>query len=96
MPNFFPTTASTSVGYEIASIVEVSTRTNGLQNIRQPLPDGEELEEVRLTEREMQVLQQLVEGKSNTEIGVELGVSANTIKGQLSFQTLATVGLDRH
>lgn len=54
-----------------------------LQNIRQPLPDGEELEEVRLTEREMQVLQQLVEGKSNTEIGVELGVSANTIKGHV-------------
>ncbi|OKH33148.1 DNA-binding response regulator [[Phormidium ambiguum] IAM M-71] len=54
-----------------------------LQNIRQPLPDGEELEEVRLTEREMEVLQQLVEGKSNTEIGVELGVSANTIKGHV-------------
>lgn len=54
-----------------------------LQNIRQPLPDGKELEEVRLTEREMQVLQQLVEGKSNTEIGVELGVSANTIKGHV-------------
>ncbi|MFB2921228.1 response regulator [Aerosakkonema funiforme] len=54
-----------------------------LQNIRQPLPDGEELEKVRLTEREMQVLQQLVEGKSNTEIGVELGVSANTIKGHV-------------
>lgn len=54
-----------------------------LQNIRQPLPDGEELEEVRLTEREMQVLQQLVEGKSNTEIGVELRVSANTIKGHV-------------
>lgn len=54
-----------------------------LQNIRQPLPDGEELEEVRLTEREMDVLQQLVEGKSNTEIGVELGVSANTIKGHV-------------
>ncbi|MFB2922923.1 response regulator [Aerosakkonema funiforme] len=54
-----------------------------LQNIRQPLPDGEELEEVRLTEREMQVLQELVEGKSNTEIGVELGVSANTIKGHV-------------
>ncbi|MBE9224141.1 response regulator transcription factor [Phormidium sp. LEGE 05292] len=54
-----------------------------LQNIRQPLPDGEELEEVRLTEREMQVLQQLVEGKSNTEIGLELGVSANTIKGHV-------------
>lgn len=54
-----------------------------LQSIRQPLPDGEELEEVRLTEREMQVLQQLVEGKSNTEIGVEVGVSANTIKGHV-------------
>lgn len=54
-----------------------------LQNIRQPLADGEELEEVRLTEREMEVLQQLVEGKSNTEIGVELGVSANTIKGHV-------------
>lgn len=54
-----------------------------LQNLRQPLPDGEELEEVKLTEREMQVLQQLVEGKSNTEIGIILGVSANTIKGHV-------------
>ncbi|NES98313.1 MAG: response regulator transcription factor, partial [Desertifilum sp. SIO1I2] len=32
---------------------------------------------------EMQVLQQLVEGKSNTEIGFKLGVSANTIKGHV-------------
>ncbi|HAZ46415.1 MAG TPA: DNA-binding response regulator [Cyanobacteria bacterium UBA11369] len=54
-----------------------------LQNLRQPLPDGEELKEVKLTEREMQVLQQLVEGKSNTEIGIILGVSANTIKGHV-------------
>ncbi|MFB2881030.1 response regulator [Floridanema aerugineum] len=54
-----------------------------LQNLRQPLPDGEELEEVKLTPREMQVLQRLVEGKSNTEIGLELRISANTIKGHV-------------
>lgn len=54
-----------------------------LQNLRQPLPDGEQLEEVRLTLREMQVLEQLVEGKSNTEIGLALGVTANTVKGHV-------------
>jgi two-component system, NarL family, response regulator LiaR len=54
-----------------------------LQNLRTPLSDSEQLEEVRLTLREMQVLQQLVEGKSNTEIGIILGVTANTIKGHV-------------
>jgi DNA-binding NarL/FixJ family response regulator len=54
-----------------------------LQNLKTPLPDNSELNDVKLTQREMQVLQQVVEGKSNTDIGIFLGLSANTVKGHV-------------
>jgi DNA-binding NarL/FixJ family response regulator len=46
--------------YQIADCV--------LQNLKTPLPESYANDDIKLTEREMQVLQQLVEGKSNKQI----------------------------
>jgi DNA-binding NarL/FixJ family response regulator len=48
-----------------------------LDNLKPPTPD---LSVGNLTEREMDVLKLLVEGKNNTEIGADLYLSPNTIK----------------
>ncbi|MEG4230804.1 response regulator transcription factor [Microcoleus sp. Pol11C3] len=55
-----------------------------LQNLKTPLPDSY-ADDIKLTEREMQVLQQLVEGKSNKQIAAELGMSVHTAKGHVEM-----------
>jgi DNA-binding NarL/FixJ family response regulator len=44
-----------------------------------PVAKGGETEQRRLTTRELEVLQLIVHGKSNKEIAIVLGVSANTV-----------------
>ncbi|WP_293262847.1 MULTISPECIES: response regulator transcription factor [unclassified Microcoleus] len=56
-----------------------------LQNLKTPLPDNCANDDIKLTEREMQVLQQLVEGKSNKQIAAQLGMSVHTAKGHVEM-----------
>jgi len=56
-----------------------------LQNLKTPLPDRHATDDINLTEREMQVLQQLVEGKSNKQIAAQLGMSVHTAKGHIEM-----------
>ncbi|MEG4801206.1 response regulator transcription factor [Microcoleus sp. ARI1-B5] len=56
-----------------------------LQNLKTPLPDNYANDDIKLTEREMQVLQQLVEGKSNKQIAAQLGMSVHTAKGHVEM-----------
>lgn len=53
-----------------------------LQNLKTP-PDNCANDDIKLTEREMQVLLELVEGKSNKEIAAQLGMSVHTAKGHV-------------
>ncbi|WP_293228657.1 response regulator transcription factor [Microcoleus sp. PH2017_05_CCC_O_A] len=55
-----------------------------LQNLK-TLPDNCANDDIKLTEREMQVLQQLVEGRSNKQIAAQLGMSVHTAKGHLEM-----------
>lgn len=56
-----------------------------LQNLKTPPPDSYANDDIKLTEREMQVLQQLVEGKSNKQIAAQLGMSVHTAKGHVEM-----------
>ena len=56
-----------------------------LQNLKTPLSDSYANDDIKLTEREMQVLQQLVEGKSNKQIAAGLGMSVHTAKGHVEM-----------
>jgi NarL family two-component system response regulator LiaR len=56
-----------------------------LQNLKTPLPDRYTNDDIKLTEREMQVLQQLAEGKSNKQIAAGLGMSVHTAKGHVEM-----------
>ncbi|MEG4809861.1 response regulator transcription factor [Microcoleus sp. F8-D3] len=56
-----------------------------LQNLKTPLPESYANDDIKLTEREMQVLQQLVEGKSNKQIAAGLGMSVHTAKGHVEM-----------
>lgn len=51
-----------------------------IQNLRMPVQN---CEKSQFSKREMTVLKLLVEGKSNKEIGAELSLSPNTIKGHV-------------
>lgn len=55
-----------------------------LQNLK-TLPDNCANDDIKLTEREMQVLQQLVEGRSNKQIAAQLGMSVHTAKGHVEM-----------
>jgi two-component system, NarL family, response regulator LiaR len=55
-----------------------------LQNLK-TLPDKCANDDIKLTEREMQVLQQLVEGRSNKQIAAQLGMSVHTAKGHVEM-----------
>lgn len=55
-----------------------------LQNLK-TLPDNCANDDIKLTEREMQVLQQLVEGRSNKQIAAQLGISVHTVKGHVEM-----------
>jgi two-component system, NarL family, response regulator LiaR len=56
-----------------------------LQNLKTPPPDSYANDDIKLTEREMQVLQQLAEGKSNKQIAAQLGMSVHTAKGHVEM-----------
>jgi DNA-binding NarL/FixJ family response regulator len=56
-----------------------------LQNLKTPLSDSYANDDIKLTEREMQVFQQLVEGKSNKQIAAGLGMSVHTAKGHVEM-----------
>ena len=55
-----------------------------LQNLK-TLPDNCANDDIKLTKREMQVLQQLVEGRSNKQIAAQLGMSVHTAKGHVEM-----------
>jgi two-component system, NarL family, response regulator LiaR len=55
-----------------------------LQNLK-TLPDNCANDDIKLTEREMQVLQELVEGRSNKQIAAQLGMSVHTAKGHVEM-----------
>jgi DNA-binding NarL/FixJ family response regulator len=52
--------------------------------------DDAELDRVHITDREREIIRLVAEGKTNKEVGVELGISAATVKSHLShiFQKL--------
>ncbi len=66
-----------------------------LQNLKTPLPDRHATDDINLTEREMQVLQELVEGKSNKQIAAQLGISVHTAKGHIEMILVKLEASDR-
>jgi DNA-binding NarL/FixJ family response regulator len=60
-----------------ATYLDPQVARSVLENLKPPTPD---LTVGNLTEREMDVLKLLVEGKNNTEIGHDLYLSPNTVK----------------
>jgi len=60
-----------------AAYLDPQVARSVLDNLKPPAPD---LSVGNLTEREMDVLKLLVEGKNNTEIGADLYLSPNTVK----------------
>ncbi|MDX2229387.1 MAG: response regulator transcription factor [Leptolyngbyaceae cyanobacterium bins.349] len=60
-----------------AAYLDPQVARSVLDNLKPPTPD---LSVGNLTEREMDVLKLLVEGKNNTEIGADLYLSPNTVK----------------
>lgn len=60
-----------------AAYLDPQVARSVLDNLKPPAPD---LNVGNLTEREMDVLKLLVEGKNNTEIGADLYLSPNTVK----------------
>jgi len=60
-----------------ATYLDPQVARSVLENLKPPAPD---LTVGNLTEREMDVLKLLVEGKNNTEIGHDLYLSPNTVK----------------
>lgn len=60
-----------------AAYLDPQVARSVLDNLKAPAPD---LSVGNLTEREMDVLKLLVEGKNNTEIGANLYLSPNTVK----------------
>lgn len=60
-----------------ATYLDPQVARSVLENLKPPTPD---LSVGNLTEREMDVLKLLVEGKNNTEIGHDLYLSPNTVK----------------
>lgn len=60
-----------------AAYLDPQVARSVLENLKPPAPD---LSVGNLTEREMDVLKLLVEGKNNTEIGADLYLSPNTVK----------------
>ncbi len=65
------------------TIASVALKLNPGAQTAPPKPDKKESNKSQLTEREMEVLRLLVEGKSNTEIANDLVVSVHTAKAHV-------------
>lgn len=75
-------------------IAAIRTVHAGRSHIPPPIAErlAEHMESEQLTQREFDVLEQIVHGKSNKEIGTELGISEATVKTHVN-SLLAKLGV---